>query len=870
MGKQASGTTGSTPAPDAIEVRGAHVHNLKNIDVSVPLGKLVAVAGVSGSGKSSLALGVLYAEGSRRYLEALSTYTRRRLTQAAHAAVDSVEHVPAALALRQRPGIPGVRSTFGTSTELLNSLRLIFSRLGHHRCPNGHRLEPTMDVALDRPLTCPVCGTVFGPPSAESFAFNSEGACPRCAGTGTVREVDDDALVPDPSRSIDEGAVLPWSMFGLAAVPKVAAELGVRTDVPFSALTKKERRIVFEGPPVKRRILYPAKNGKLFDLDASYRNARQAVEEALKKATTKKGLDRVDRFLTVQACPDCAGTRLNPQARSTLVEGIDIAEATSKTLDDITAWVRTIPANVPKPMAAMAEDIVAQMVATASRLVDLGLGYLSLDRASSTLSTGERQRVALSRAVRNRTTGVLYVLDEPSIGLHPANVDGLLAVVRSLLTDGNSVIVVDHDVQILRAADWLIEIGPGSGRDGGTVIAEGPLDRIVDNKASLIAGFIDGREDIRVRPRTDTADLFEAGRIHLRTAPLHTVHALDLDIPRGRLTAVTGASGSGKTTLVLESLVPALRANAANTPLPQHIQEITADDITRVDVVDAAPIGINIRSTVATYSGVLDDLRRAYAATADAKERGLRAGDFSYNTGSLRCPTCEGTGQIELDVQFLPDVDIICPDCDGSRYAPAADTIRRSPHGDDTHEGLSLPQLLACTVTEAIEHTGDLKKVSARLQTLLDLGLGYLTLGEATPSLSGGEAQRLKLATELGRDQHDTVFVLDEPSIGLHPLDVRVLLGVLQRLIDNGATVLFIEHDLDMIANADYVLDLGPGGGIHGGRITATGTPAQIATNPDSLTGHYLRTVIPNHFRPESSTTGEPDPPSPRRRPEHG
>lgn len=846
MGKPSKGTTGSGPvsAPDAITVRGARVHNLKDIDVTVPLGKLVAIAGVSGSGKSSLALGVLYAEGSRRYLEALSTYTRRRLTQAAHAAVDSVEHVPAALALRQRPGIPGVRSTFGTSTELLNSPRLLFSRLGHHQCPNGHRLELTMDVALDLPLTCPECGVVFGPPGAESYAFNSDGACPRCAGTGAVREVDDNALVPDPSRTIDEGAVVPWQMFGLAAVPKVAAELGVRTDVPFSKLTKKERKIVFEGEPVKRVILYPAKNGNLFELNASYRNARQAVEKALKNASTKKGLDRVDRFLTVQTCPDCHGTRLSELARSSFVDGINLADATAKTLDDVTAWVGTIPATVPKPLAPMAQSIATQMVSTAQRLIELGLGYLTLDRASSTLSTGERQRVALSRAVRNRTTGVLYVLDEPSIGLHPANVDGLLAVIRGLLADGNSVIVVDHDIQVLRQADHLIEIGPGSGRDGGTVIAEGTLRMVERNKSSLIAGFLNGREDILVRPRPDADDVFTAGRIHLRTAPLHTVHALDLNIPRGRLTAVTGASGSGKTTLVLESLVPALKAHAAEQPLPGHVRKITPDGITRVNVVDASPIGINIRSTVATYSGVLDDLRRAYAATPAAKDRDLKAGDFSYNTGSLRCPTCEGAGQIELDVQFLPDVDILCPDCEGSRYGAEADAIRRVPRRGEADGGLTLPQLLACTVTQAIEHTGDLNKVRSRLRTLVELGLGYLTLSEATPALSGGEAQRLKLATELDRDQHDALFVLDEPSVGLHPLDVRVLLGVLQRLIDNGATVVFIEHDLDMIANADHVIDLGPGGGVDGGRITRPGTPGQIAASPDSVTGRYLREVL--------------------------
>lgn len=824
------------PAPDSIEVRGARVHNLKDVDVSVPLGKLVAVAGVSGSGKSSLALGVLYAEGSRRYLEALSTYTRRRLTQAARAAVDSVEHVPAALALRQRPPVPGVRSTFGTSTELLNGLRLLYSRLGHHRCPNGHRLEPTVDVALDLPLTCPECGAVFGPPGAESFAFNSDGACPRCEGTGTVREVDESAFVPDPSLTIDEGAVEPWKMFGLVAMPKVVAELGVRVDVPFKDLTAKERRIVFDGPETKRLILFPSKNGKLFELNASYRNARESVRVALKNASTEKGLGRVDRFLSVQVCPDCTGTRLSDVARSTLVGGIDLAEATAKTLDDLVAWVPGIAAAAPKPMRPMVDAIASQLLETARRLVELGLGYLTLDRAGATLSTGERQRVQLSRSVRNRTTGVLYVLDEPSIGLHPSNVDGLLDVVRSLLADGNSVIVVDHDVQVLREADRLIEIGPGSGREGGTVIATGTARDLDRNPASRIGGFLTGREQVRGRDRAKPGEMFDLGRIHLATGPLHTVHALELDVPRGRLTAVTGVSGSGKTTLVLESLVPALRARASGGHLPDHVRAVDPAGIARVNLVDASPIGVNVRSTVATYSGILDDLRRAYAATDDAKRLGLKAGDFSYNTGSLRCPTCDGTGQIVLDVQFLPDVDIVCTDCEGHRYSPEAARVRRGE--------LTLPELLALTVDQALDHADGLKKVRARLQTLADLGLGYLTLGEATPALSGGEAQRLKLTADLGRDQGDAVFVLDEPTVGLHPLDVQVLLGVLQRLIDNGATVLVIEHDLDVIANADHIIDLGPGGGTAGGRIVATGTPEQIARAKPSATGRYLKPLL--------------------------
>lgn len=816
--------------PLAIEVRGARVHNLRDVDVTVPLRKLVAIAGVSGSGKSSLAMGVLYAEGSRRYIEALSTYTRRRMSQAPRAAVDSVRHVPAALALRQRPGVPGVRSTFGTSTELLNVLRLLYSRLASHRCPNGHPQAPTIDVALEVPLTCPVCGVTFSAPGAEALAFNSDGACPHCTGTGVAREIDEARLVPDPSLTIAGGAVAPWSLFGLAVMPEVVGEFGVRTDVPFADLTDQEREIVLHGPAEKRKIRVPSKNGRLFDLNFTYRNARLAVQEALDNATTERGLNRVNRFITTQTCPTCHGTRLSEQALAPRVDGIDLAEATAMTLDDLVTWAPLVEKSLPPDMIAMAQSIVSQLLETARRLIELGLGYLSLDRASSTLSTGERQRVQLARAVRNQTTGVLYVLDEPSIGLHPSNVDGLLGVVRDLLRDGNSVVLVDHDVQVLREADWLIEIGPGSGAEGGRVLTTGNVRALAEDPDSLLGGFLVGREPVVVRPRVGADEMFEHGRIHLSTRPLHTVHALDLDLPQGRLTAVTGVSGSGKTTLVLESLVPALEARNSGAPLPAWVAKIDAGAITRVNVVDATPIGVNVRSTVATYSGVLDDLRRAYAANAD----GLTAGDFSYNTGSLRCPRCEGTGEVSLDVQFLPDVDIACPDCAGTRYSPAASEYRRA---DD---GLTLPELLALTVRQAVEHVGDMRRVRTRLRSLIDLGLGYLTLGEATTALSGGEAQRLKLASELDRDQADALFVLDEPSVGLHPLDIRTLLSVIGRLTDRGATVVVIEHDLDMIANADHVVDMGPGGGAAGGTIVAAGRPEQLVGASQSLTGQYL------------------------------
>ena len=823
-----------------IEVRGARVHNLKNVDVDVPLGELVGVAGVSGSGKSSLALGVLYAEGSRRYLEALSTYTRRRLTQASRAQVDEVLHVPAALALHQRPAVPGIRSTFGTMTELLNSLRLLFSRLASHVCPHcGARNEPTLNVAAGLPIVCANCGKDFHAPGAESLAFNSAGACPACAGTGIVREVNRAALVPDESKSIDEGAVLPWGSLMWDLMKQVAGAMGVRTDVPFKDLTPKERDIVFNGPAVKKHILYKPKKGDDFaELDFTYFNAVYTVENALAKAKDEKGLKRVARFLEEKTCPDCGGTRLSEAARAPRVRGLNLAEASAMTLDAAVDWVRGVPGSLGADMRLMATNICESFLDVARRLLELGLGYLALDRAGATLSTGERQRVQLARAVRNRTTGVLYVLDEPSIGLHPANVDGLLGVMRDLVADGNSVVVVDHDVRVLKACDHLIEMGPVAGAEGGHVIAQGTVGDVAANPRSRIAPFLADGESVRERGCMPVSHMFDLGHIRMTTSQLHTVKPLDVDIPRGRLVAVTGVSGSGKTTMVLESLIPALKARSAGEKPPEHVRSIDADGIERANLIDATPIGANVRSTVATYADIHDDLRRAFARSDEAKAGGWKAGDFSYNTGRLRCPTCDGTGSISLDVQFLPDVDIECPDCRGSRYAPEADAIHRT-----TKDGreLTLPQLMAMSVDQALAVTGDMRKVHARLTTLHDLGLGYLTLGEPTPALSGGEAQRLKLASEMGRAQSHAVFVFDEPTIGLHPLDVRVLLGVFDRLVASGATVVVIEHDLDVIANADWMIDMGPGGGESGGRIVAAGTPEQIAADANSVTGRYLR-----------------------------
>lgn len=832
-----------TSVPKAIEVRGARVHNLKNIDVNVPLNRIVGIAGVSGSGKSSLALGVLYAEGSRRYLESLSTYTRRRMTQAAKASVDEVRFIPAALALSQRPGVPGIRSTFGTGTELLNSVRLMFSRLASHICPNGHYCPPSIAVAAMTQIKCPICGEEVYPPSAEELSFNSQGACPRCGGTGVVRDVDESTLIPDENLTIDEGAVSPWNSLMWSLMTDVCREMGVRTDVPYKDLTDDEKEIVLHGPAEKKHILYKAKGSNTAgEMDFTYFSAMRTVQNALSKVKDEKGMKRVEKFLKEDVCPDCGGTRLSCKARAPILCGKHLDEVCKMTLKDLSKWVESVPGNVTEDMRPMATSIVESFRTVAARLTDLGLSYLSLDRASFTLSTGERQRMALARSVRNRTTGVLYVLDEPSIGLHPMNIVGITRVMRDLVADGNSVVLVDHDTQVLKTADYLIEMGQSAGSAGGKVIAEGSVDEVAANSASIIAPFLRDSHSKEGWSNVDASSVFNKGEILIKTRSIHTVKPLAARFPKGRLTVVTGVSGSGKTTLVLESLVAALEACTTGKSLPPHVESIAAQGISRVRLIDATPIGINVRSTVATYAEVHDDLRKVYAASAISRKKGYKAGDFSYNTGKLRCPICDGTGVIALDVQFLPDVDIPCPQCRGTRYSREAYEVKCTNNGGIS---LSLPDLMAMDIRDALSFCKEMSgasmgSVCAKLDTLCSLGIGYLTLGEETPSLSGGEAQRLKLSYEMGRTQTDTVFVFDEPTIGLHPIDVRALLGVFASLIERGATVIVIEHDTDVIRAADWMIDMGPGGGDDGGTIVAQGTPAMLAKDDKSVTGKWL------------------------------
>ena len=755
------------------------------------------------------------------------------MTQAEKALVDEVLYVPAALALHQRPTISGVRSTFGTGTELLNSLRLMFSRLASHRCPNGHYVEPTLAVAAEQEIICPICKSHFYAPSAEELAFNSQGACKTCGGTGIVRTVDKSTLVPDENLTIDEGAVAPWGTLMWSLMTDVCREMGVRTNIPFKDLTDKEKDIVYNGPAEKKHIFYKAKNtNQAGELDFTYYNAVYTVENALSKVKDEKSMKRVEKFLKQDICPDCGGTRLSEKARAPKVLGISLDEACKMTLSDLVNWVKKVPNSLPNEMKPMAESICESFLSVAKRLMDLGLGYLTLDRAAATLSTGERQRMQLARAVRNRTTGVLYVLDEPSIGLHPSNIVGLKGVIRDLVADGNSVILVDHDTQILKEADWVVEMGPKAGINGGYVIAEGTIADIENNENSIIGGFLSEKNNTIIRKPLSADEIFNFGKIHLETNRIHTVKPLKVDIPKGRLTCITGVSGSGKTTMVLESLVPALEALTSGKNLPEHVEKIEADGIKQVKLIDATPIGINVRSTVATYANIHDELRKLYAKTEKAKELKFKAGDFSYNTGKLRCPTCDGTGVINLDVQFLPDVEIPCPECGGSRYTKEANSVKLGKY--------SLPELMAMDVSDALEACKSMRLVAQRLQVLDDLGLGYLTLGEATPSLSGGEAQRLKLASEMRKLQNDTVFVFDEPTIGLHPLDVQTLLNVFQTLIDNGATVVVIEHDLDVIKNADYIIDMGPEGGEAGGEVIFEGTPKELKNCKNSKTAKFV------------------------------
>ncbi|MCY9806423.1 excinuclease ABC subunit UvrA [Lentilactobacillus senioris] len=828
---------------DHIEVRGGNVNNLKNIDVDIPLHQFVAISGLSGSGKSSLAMGILYSEGARRYLDALATYTRRRISQFGRADVKSVKHIPSALALRQRPSVPGVRSTVGTMTEVYNVLRLIYSRLGSPKCPNGHQVPPTIEIAeaMDKTgeamgrITCPTCGVEFYAYGAEDFAFNSDGACPECDGLGVTKQLDPSKLIDNPDKSIEDGAVAAWRIPGRNFMPSVARSAGIRIDIPFKDLSDKEKDFVLHGPNQTIPVDIPSKNGRVFHMDnAIYENAYNAVTDSMATTKSEVALKRLNRFYRFSTCPTCHGTRLNPNRLTQLVNGQNIAEVSALPLAALPAWVAQAKEWLPENMLNLANNLTGELVNQLQPLLDLGLDYLTMDRAGSSLSTGELQRIQLGRTLRTETTGVLYVLDEPSVGLHPDNVAGLIKIFHQLIEQGNSVIVVDHETSIIDAADWIIEIGPGSGAAGGQVIAQGTPAEIKRDPQSLIGPFLTGKAPLLVRKPIAEAEIMANGSIDLTVEERFNLHNVNVQIPLNRLTAVTGFSGAGKTTLILDSLLPALTAQAHGEKLPDHVIKLDAAAINNLVSVDAVPVGKNARSTVATYTNIMDELRKLYAKQPLAKQKQFTPSYFSYNNKQGACPTCGGTGEISLDIQYLPDMVEVCPTCHGKRFNPDVLQVK--------WQSMSIADVLDLEVDKAQSVLDDNPKIMRTLTTLTGMGLGYLKLGEATPTLSGGEAQRLKLTTHLAHQLNDSLFIFDEPTVGLHPLDVQTLLRIFDQLLANGATVITITHDLDLIANADYMIDMGPKGGDQGGRIMAAGSPLKLVQEGvQSLTLKYLR-----------------------------
>ncbi|MCH4165274.1 MAG: ATP-binding cassette domain-containing protein [Lentilactobacillus diolivorans] len=832
---------GQNSQPEHIEVIGGNVNNLKNISVNIPLHKFVAISGLSGSGKSSLAMGILYSEGARRYLDALATYTRRRISQVGRADVQSVKHIPSALALRQRPTVPGARSTVGTMTEIFNVLRLIYSRLGSPKCPNGHQVPPTIKIAeaMDKAgdemglITCPTCGAKFYAFSAEDFAFNSDGACKNCQGLGITKQLDPERLIGDETKTIRDGAVAAWRTPGRNFMPIVAQAAGVRIDVPYNQLTDQERNMVLHGGQKHYAIDIPSKNGRVFHMDnALYENAYNAVEDSMKTTKSDVALKRLNRFYRFFTCPVCHGTRLNPDRLTQLVAGENIAEAGQMPIGQLPKFVKAIKQWLPADMQKLANNLTTELLNQVQPLLDLGLDYLTMDRAGATLSTGELQRIQLGRTLRTQTTGVLYVLDEPSVGLHPDNVSGLIKIFHQLVAQGNSLVVVDHETSIINAADWIIEIGPGSGTKGGQIIAQGTPTQIKQDPQSLISPFLTGKGELLTR-QVAGKDVFAKGRAQLTINHRFNLNDVTAEFPINRLIAVTGFSGAGKTTLVLDGLLDAFKAKFKKLSMPKYIAHFEPSRLKHIVSVDATPVGKNARSTVATYTNIMDHLRKLFAMLPAAKKLGYTASYFSYNNKQGGCPTCGGTGEISLDIQYLPDMVETCPTCNGKRFNDKVLQVK--------WHGLSIADVLDIDVDHALGLFKENESIQQTLTVLQQMGLGYLHLGEATPTLSGGEAQRLKLTSHMKRSQNNALFIFDEPTVGLHPLDVRVLLKVFSQLIDQGATVLMITHDLDLMANADYLIDMGPRGGDQGGRIVAQGRPTDLIKQPTSLTTKYLQ-----------------------------
>jgi excinuclease ABC subunit A len=817
--------------PTVIGVRGARHNNLHDVDVDVPLWRVVAVVGVSGSGKTSLAIGTLYAEGMHRFLEGLSTYSRRRLTQAQRPDVDRIDHLPPALALRQRPPVPGPRSTVGTMSEVLNVLRLMMSRLGSHLCPNGHRVEPSIETQR-MVITCPVDGVEFEAPSAESFSFNSYGACPACQGLGVRSEVSEKALVPDPDKTIEGGAVLPWNAGARRLYQYAARELGVRLDVPWKDLTGHERDIVLHGEPVQRRVRFRSgRRNREVELNVTYENAVATAQRNL-DSESEQARRQVNRFFVTRTCSVCHGTRLRPEALTSLLGGKNLAEISALRLDELREFAAGLPPQLPAELDRLTKGLLSELNGVLTPLLDVGLGYLTLDRSGASLSTGERQRIELTSTVRASTTGMLYVLDEPSVGLHPSNVQGLRAAIAALAAGGNSVVVVEHEGEIIRTADWVIELGPAAGASGGAIVAQGPPPAIEADPHSIIGPYLSGAKKVERHRPAGLGGAGSEGELTVEVGDLYNLHNVTATFPVRALTTLAGPSGAGKTALVLDSLIPAALAQLAGEDLPGHVKRLDLAGLRQVVQIDASPIGQNARSTPATYSGAFDQIRRLFAETPYARRRRWKPGHFSFNTREGQCPTCRGLGAIDLDVQYLPDINVQCPTCHGARFNDATLAVR--------FDGLTIADVLDLTVHDALDRFADQRLAANALRPVDEVGLGYLRLGEPTPSLSGGESQRLRIASRLRSSQRGALYVFDEPSTGLHPLDVATLVGVFDRLLTAGATIIVIDHDLDLLGTADYLIDMGPGGGPDGGHIVAAGRPADVAQDPASVTGPWL------------------------------
>ncbi|AEO99682.1 MAG: excinuclease ABC subunit UvrA [Heyndrickxia faecalis] len=935
---------------DKIEVKGARVHNLKNIDVTLPRDQLVVLTGLSGSGKSSLAFDTIYAEGQRRYVESLSAYARQFLGQMDKPDVDAIEGLSPAISIDQKTTSRNPRSTVGTVTEIYDYLRLLYARVGHPICPNhgieiasqtveqmvdrimaypertrlqvlapvvsgkkgrhvkllddikkqgfvrvridgemldlGEEIEldknkkHSIDIVVDRivvkdgieprladsletalkladgrvvidvigeeellfseHLACPICGFSIDKLEPRMFSFNSPfGACPECDGLGAKLEVDPSLVIPDASLTLNEGAIAPWEPISSQYYPQllkaVCEHFGIDMDTPVKDLPKHQMEIILYGSG-NERIYFHYENdfGQVRDNMIQFEGVLNNIERRYRETSSDFTREQMEKYMAQQPCPKCKGYRLKPESLAVKVGGKHISEVTDYSIAEARSFFAHL--ELTEKEQAIARLILREIESRLGFLVNVGLDYLTLSRSAGTLSGGEAQRIRLATQIGSRLTGVLYILDEPSIGLHQRDNDRLIATLRQMADIGNTLIVVEHDEDTMLAADYLIDIGPGAGVHGGKVVAAGTPREVMKNPDSLTGQYLSGKKFIPLPPERRKGD----GRfVEIRGAKENNLKNINVKFPLGLFIAVTGVSGSGKSTLVNEILHKALAQKLQRAKAkPGAYKEIKGiEHLDKVIDIDQSPIGRTPRSNPATYTGVFDDIRDVFASTNEAKIRGYKKGRFSFNVKGGRCEACHGDGIIKIEMHFLPDVYVPCEVCHGKRYNRETLEVQ--------YKGKNIADVLDMTVEDAISFFENIPKIRRKLQTIADVGLGYVKLGQPATTLSGGEAQRVKLASELHRRSTGRSFyILDEPTTGLHVHDIAKLLDVLQRLVENGDTVLVIEHNLDVIKTADYIIDLGPEGGDGGGTVVATGTPEKVAEHPTSYTGKYLKPVL--------------------------